>query len=164
VLGFWPQLLLVVIALYFAGTVFATSVLGRWLLFIPVLMTFAPFVWHIQQIRQFLITNGLEPSLVQSFTALAVGLGLILFVVSTVWAWRYTFSLFLFPLLAMLVYSFGPLLYLNTKVPALIFQTNDLSLFAALASLGLLAYTLPYVRAWLATNNENSDSSDPEEF
>jgi hypothetical protein len=150
-LGFWPQLLVVLVALYFAGLVFAETALGRWLLLIPVLMSFVPFGWHLQQTVTLLGAD--YPQVVTRFLALAVGLGLILLVIAVAWIWRYIFSVFVFPLLSLLVYYFGPWLYLKNNSPeATLPATDTLSLFAALASLCLLAYTLPYIRQWLRSN------------
>jgi hypothetical protein len=155
-LGFWPQLLIVLLALYFAGVVFANTAIGRWILLIPVLMSFVPFIWHVQGVRQSQASEiGLL--LTQRFTALALGLGLILLVVSIVWAWRYAFSIFLLPLLALLVYYFGPLAYFNANSSAPGVQSSDLSLFAVLSSLGLLAYTFSYVRAWLSSTQDEPE-------
>jgi hypothetical protein len=156
-LGFWPQFLLVLIALYFAGTVFAdrtfaSSVVGRWLLLIPVLMGFLPFGWHVRQIRQTLLASDLT-LLSQSFTTLSLALGLILLTVAIIWAWRYAFSIFLLPILLLVVYYFGPWLYLQNNLPStLTLQSRDLTLSAALASLALLAYTAPYLRHWLRSS------------
>jgi hypothetical protein len=152
-LGFWPQFLLVLIALYFAGNVFSGTLLGRWLLFFPVLMAFVPFVWHVQRTRNLLATlAGLEPFINERFTALTLGLGLVLLAVGVVWAWRYAFSIFVFPLLVLLVYYFGPWAYLKNNLPTepLLTQTNDISLFAVLGSLCLLAYTLSSIKTWLS--------------
>jgi hypothetical protein len=153
-LGFWPQLLFVLLALYFAGRVFASTVLGRWLLLFPVLMTFVPFVWHVVRTREVLLANDLAP-LSNSFLTLNVVLGTILLVVGVVWAWRYAFSIFLFPLLALVIYYFGPWVYLSRSLTIpLPLQTRDISLFAIFASLGLLAYTVPYLRSWLSPNRQ----------
>jgi hypothetical protein len=150
-LGFWPQLLLVLIALYFAGTVFVGTVLGRWLLFIPVLMSFVPFVWHVQHTLVSLYSLPLVP---QRFTALSLGLGIVLLAVGLVWAWYYAFSIFMFPLLTLLVYVYGPLAYVRSNLlpstPPI--QTYTISLFAALASLCFIAYTLPTMIGWLRSN------------
>jgi hypothetical protein len=143
-LGFWPQFLIVLVALYFAGLVFAESALGRWILFVPVLMSFLPFGWHV---RQTFLGLGL-PEVRLFYLTLGAGLGFLLLVTALVWVWRYAFSIFILPLLTLLVYYFGPLLYLKNYGAATP-PTDTLSLFAVLASLCLLAYTLPYVRAWL---------------
>ncbi len=148
-LGVWPQLLLVLLALYFAGAAFAGTVMGRWLVLFPLLMSFVPFVWHVQRVRE--ILSPLEPLLSERFGTLSLGLGMILFILGTLWIWRYAISIFLFPLLALLVYYVGPWMYLKnnlTTIPALL-ETNSLAFFAAFSSLSLLAYTLPYVRDWL---------------
>jgi hypothetical protein len=156
-LGFWPQFLLVLIALYFAGTVFAdrtfaSSVVGRWLLLIPVLMGFLPFGWHVLQIRQILLASDLT-LLSQGFTTLSLALGLILLTVAIIWAWRYAFSIFLLPILLLVVYYLGPWLYLQNNLPStLTLQSRNLTLSAALASLALLAYTAPYLRRWLRSS------------
>ncbi len=148
VLGFWPQLLLVLVALYFAGVVFAETALGRWLLLVPLLMSFMPFVWHVQQ--TIALVTGDYPMITLRFAALAIGLGIILLATGIAWTWRYVFSIFVLPLLSLLVYYFGPWLYLKSSVPATLLPLTDtLSLFAILSSLGLLAYTWPYVRVWL---------------
>jgi hypothetical protein len=153
-LGFWPQLLFVLLALYFAGRVFASTVLGRWLLLFPVLMTFVPFVWHVVRTREVLLINDLAP-LSNNFLILGLVLGTILLVVGVVWAWRYAFSLFLFPLLALFIYYLGPWQYLSRSLPIpLPLQTRDISLFAIFASLGLFAYTLPYIQKWLSPKGQ----------
>jgi hypothetical protein len=147
-LGFWPQLLIVLIALYFAGLVFAPTAVGRWLLLIPVSMSFTPFIWHVQE-----TVKTLDSTVTLPFLALTVGLGIVLVAVAITWTWRYAFSLFTLPLLSLLVYYLGPWLYLKNNVPTdLLPPTDTVSLFAVLASLCLLAYTLPYVRAWLREN------------
>jgi hypothetical protein len=147
-LGFWPQLLIVLIALYFAGLVFANTAISRWILLIPIFMSFVPFVWHVQQTMTTLAKD--YPDIAMRFVALSLGLGLILLAIGIVWAWRYAFSIFVLPLLTLLIYYFGPWLYLKSNVPTTLLPLTDtLSLFAVLASLCLLAYTLPYVRAWL---------------
>jgi hypothetical protein len=156
-LGFWPQFLFVLIALYFAGTLFADTdlvgrVVGRLTVFIPVLMSFIPFIYHVTQTRQVLLSYNLGP-LSDRFVLLSLGLAILLTAIGLLWAWRYTFSIFLFPFLLLLVYYAGPLSYLNNLPDALSLQTTDVSLFAVLASLGLLAYTLPYVRAWFRHNS-----------
>jgi hypothetical protein len=157
-LGFWPQLLIVLVALYFAGLVFAEMAIGRWLLFIPVLMTFVPFVWHVQQT---VTTLGQDyPDLTTRFIALALGLGVITLAIGLIWAWRYAFSIFGLPLLSLFIYYFGPWTYLNSNVPETLLPVTDtLSLFAVLASLCLLAYTLPYLRSWLRSTN-HPDNQD----
>jgi MFS family permease len=155
VLGFWPQLLFVLIALYFAGRVFAGTGLGRWLLFFPVLMTFVPFVWHALRAREVLLANDLR-SLSEIFLTLGFVLGLILLLTGILWAWRYAFSVFLFPLLTLLVYYFGPWTYLSRNLNApLALQTNDISLFAALSALSILAYTLPQIKSYLEQTRSN---------
>jgi hypothetical protein len=158
-LGFWPQLLIVLVALYFAGLVFADMAIGRWLLFIPVLMTFVPFVWHVQG-----TVAALEqeyPELMMRFIALALGLGAITLAIGVIWAWRYTFSIFGLPLLSLFIYYFGPWTYLKSNVPeTLLPATDTLSLFAVLASLCLLAYTLPYIRSWLRSTNHSDNQDD----
>jgi hypothetical protein len=153
-LGFWPQLLFVLIALYFAGRVFAGTVLGRWLLLFPVLMTFVPFGWHVGQTREVLLANNLRP-LTNDFLVLTLVLGFISFLIGLIWAWRYPFSIFLFPLLVLFIYYFGPWAYLSRSLAiSLPLQSNDISLFALFASLGLLAYTFPYVRRWLSREKQ----------
>lgn len=152
-LGFWPQFLFVLLALYFAGTIFADTdlvgrVVGRLTVFIPVLMSFIPFVYHVVQTRPQLLTYNLQP-LSDRFVLLNLGLAVLLAATGVLWAWRYTVSIFLFPFLLLFVYYVGPLSYLNNNLPsALPLQTLDISLFAVLASLGLLAYTVPYIKAW----------------
>jgi hypothetical protein len=147
-LGFWPQLLIVLIALYFAGLVFANTAISRWILLIPIFMSFVPFVWHVQQ--TIVLLAGDYPIITMHFVALSLGLGLILLATGIVWAWRYAFSIFVLPLLTLLIYYFGPWLYLKSNVPATLLPLTDtLSLFAVLASLCLLAYTLTYIRVWL---------------
>lgn len=160
-LGFWPQLLFVLLALYFAGRVFASTVLGRPLLLFPVLMTFVPFVWHIGQTREVLLANNLAP-LSNEFLTLSLVLGFIVLLMGIIWAWRYAFSIFLFPLLALFIYYLGPWTYLSRSLPIpLPLQTRDISLFAIFASLGLLAYTVPYIRSWLSPNRQ--PDSQPKE-
>jgi hypothetical protein len=152
-LGFWPQFLFVLIALYFAGTIFADTdlvgrVVGRWTVFIPVLMGFIPFVYHAAQTSQLLLTLGLV-ALSNRFVLLSLGLAVLLVAIGLLWAWRYTFSIFVFPFLLLLVYYTGPLSYLHRNLPnTLPLETRDVSLFAVLASLGLLAYTVSYIRAY----------------
>lgn len=152
-LGFWPQFLIVLIALYFAGTIFADTgvvgrVVGRWTVFIPVLMSFIPFIYHVAQTRQVLLTYNLM-LLSNRFVLLSAGLALLLAAIGVLWAWRYTFSIFLFPLVLLFVYFTGPWTYLSNNLPSTLpLQTRDISLFAVLASLGLLAYTVPYIRAF----------------
>jgi hypothetical protein len=149
-LGFWPQLLIVLVALYFSGLVFAETALGRWILFVPVLMSFVPFGWHVWQTLNEL---GAYPGITARFLALSVGLGLILLTTGVVWSWRYAFSIFALPLLSLLVYYFGPWLYLKNTIPeARLPPTDTVSFFAVLASLCLLAYTWPYLRRWLQNN------------
>jgi hypothetical protein len=158
-LGFWPQLLIVLVALYFAGVVFANTAIGRWFLLIPVLMGFVPFVWHVQQTVTTLRPD--YPDLTTRFVALALGLGVITLAIGIVWAWQYAFSIFALPLLTLLIYYFGPWLYLQGNVPApLLPVTDTISLFAVLASLCLLAYTLPYIRNWLSSANTSPDDQD----
>jgi hypothetical protein len=160
-LGFWPQLLFVLLALYFAGRVFASTVLGRWLLLFPVLMTFVPFVWHGARVMGVLLANNLT-SLSTDFLTLSLVLGFILLLIGILWAWRYAFSVFLFPLLALFVYYFGPWVYLSRHLPTTLpLQTRDISLFAIFASLGLLAYTVPYIRRWLSPDRQTD--SHPKE-
>jgi hypothetical protein len=160
-LGFWPQLLFVLIALYFAGRVFAATMLGRWLLLFPVLMTFVPFVWHVGQIRAVLLAHNLL-SLTNGFLLLSLVLGFISLLMGMIWAWRYPFSIFLFPLVVLFIYYFGSWTYLSRTLPVpLSLQTNDISLFALFASLGLLAYTVPSIRRWLSRENQpDSPSKD----
>lgn len=158
-LGFWPQLLFVLLALYFAGRVFASTVLGRPLLLFPVLMTFVPFAWHVGRTREVLLANDLA-LLSNNFLRLSLVLGFIVLLMGIIWAWRYTFSIFLFPLLALFIYYFGPWVYLSRSLPIpLPLQTRDISLFAIFASLGLFAYTVPYIRSWLSPNHQ-TDSSE----
>lgn len=153
-LGFWPQLLFVLIALYFAGRVFAGTGLGRWLVFFPVLMTFVPFVWHALRAREVLLANNLS-SLSEIFLTLSLVLGFILLLTGILWSWRYAFSIFLFPLLTLFVYYFGPWTYLSRSLPSpLPLQTSDISLFAMFASLALLAYTLPSIERYFNSSNE----------
>ncbi len=147
-LGFWPQLLIVLVALYFAGLVFTETAAYRWLLLFPVLMSFVPFLWHVQQTVTTLQAD--YPEVTTRFLAVALGLGVILLTISVAWTWRYAFSVFVLPLLVLLVYYVGPWLYLKSHVPApLLPLTDTVTLFAVLASLCLLAYTLPNVRVWL---------------
>jgi hypothetical protein len=147
-LGFWPQFLIVLVALYFAGLVFAETALGRWLLVFPVLMSFIPFGWHVQQ--TIALSEDTYPDLAMRFLALTVGLGVVLLAIGIAWTWRYPFSIFVLPLLSLLVYYVGPWLYLKSNVAAAELPlTGTVSLLAVLASLCLLAYTLPYVRVWL---------------
>lgn len=164
-LGFWPQFLIVLVALYFAGVVFANTAIGRWFLFIPVVMGFVPFVWHVQQTVVALRQD--YPDATTRFMALAIGLGVILLTIAAIWAWRYAFSLFVLPFISLLVYYFGPWTYLKSAVPSTrLPPTTTLSLFAVLASLCLLAYTLPTIRTYLSSraegpnpNDENSEES-----
>jgi hypothetical protein len=147
-LGFWPQLLIVLVALYFAGMVFATTTLGRYFLLLPVLMGFVPFGWHIKQTTTTLGQD--HPDITTRFLALALGLGVILLVIGVVWSWQYAFSIFVLPLLSLFVYYLGPWLYLKSNLPPTRLPlTDSMTFFAVLASLCLLAYTLPYLRTWL---------------
>jgi hypothetical protein len=152
-LGFWPQLVFVLLALYFAGRVF-----GRPLLPIPLLMSFVPFAWHVFSTRAQLraittdaATQALVSDALERYLALSIGFAVILLTVGLAWAWRYSFSVFVFPLIMLFVYIVGPWHDLSSRLPQDLLSPNTASIssFAVLASLCLLAYTLPTILAWL---------------
>ncbi len=117
---------------------------GRSLIYLPVLMSLAPFIWHITLQLQS------RPAYSESFRvpfdvylALAIGLGAILLVIGMVWGHIYPSSVFLFPLLFFIVYM-GPWQYLvgQTSVP-LESSLENLLFLTLIASLAILSYLLP---------------------
>ncbi|MGL4609301.1 MAG: hypothetical protein ACRCYY_06395 [Trueperaceae bacterium] len=159
-LGFWPQYLLMLLSLYIAGRMFASSLLvqgetasdtlGRSVLLLPISMCFVPFGWHIIQAQQPLLQHDLG-DLGERFVTLSLGLGFILLLIGVVWAWSYAFSVSVFPFLILTVYYTGPWAHLQQHLPtSLILRARELFLLTLLTSLGLLAYTLPYLQSWLS--------------
>jgi hypothetical protein len=137
---FLLNILLLLVLLFGAGWAF-----GRSLAILPVLMSLAPFIWHITgQLYSFKASGDFEVPF-DVYLALSVGLGAILLVIGIVWGYTYPLSVFLFPLLFFVVYL-GPWQYLTGQSSqALGPSLNNLLFTSILASLATLSYLLPMI-------------------
>lgn len=130
--------MLLLVLLFGSGWAF-----GYRAVFLPVLMSMVPFIWHInQQLHIFKSTSGGFRIPFDVYLALSIGLGAILVVVGLVWSYQHPLWVPCFPLLALVVYL-GPYQYLRQTSSLAPTPLKDMFFFIILACFGILSYLLP---------------------